>query len=117
MNSLLTTLAPAPAGGQPKTVLSKNGFTCTVLTLAPGDELRRDDAGQIGEHVLYLLEGWATVSIGDISIILEKDRALHLAAGRVHTIAANAGSPARLLRVDVPPRAPVEPQIVTLETR
>ena len=115
MNSQLTTLEPVTTAANAKVLLTKDGFTCTLLMLAPGDEAPGREASQAEEHLLYLIEGEATVRFDDINTMLSKDEVLLIPKGRRHTIAAHPGGWAKLLRVDVPPRRVVVPQIISFD--
>lgn len=97
-----TTTAPATA----KTILSRYGYTCTLLTLAPGDETPRRSAREVEEHLLYVIAGQVTIRAGGINTVLNADSALLLPAGREHSIAASPASEARLLRIETPARQP-----------
>lgn len=115
MNSSIITLDPVTARDPAKTILSKNGFACSLLTLAPGEETPVREADQFEEHLLFLLEGQATVSSDQVNTILHKDEALLLPRGKQHVISAQSNGAAKLLRVDVPPRQVVMPQIISFD--
>ena len=115
MNPQITTLEPVTSAINSKTILSKEGFNCSIIMLAPGDETPRREADQVGEHILFVIEGDATVRFDDVNTILSKDEALLIPKGREHVIAAHPGAWAKLLRVDVPPRQVVVPQILSFD--
>jgi quercetin dioxygenase-like cupin family protein len=115
MTSLLTTLDPVTTSLIAKTILAKEGYTCSLLTLAPGDETPRRDANQIAEHLLFVIEGEATIRFGKMNTILAKDQALLVRKDEEHVIVAHPGGWAKILRVEVPPRQIVTPQIITFE--
>jgi mannose-6-phosphate isomerase-like protein (cupin superfamily) len=115
MNSQIFTLEPTTTPTNSKTILSKNGFTCSLLMLAPGDETPRPNADQVEEHVLYIVEGSATVRFEDLNTILNEDEAMLIPRGKQHVIAADSGAWAKLLRLDVPPRQVVVPQIISFD--
>ena len=115
MISQITTLDPVTTSQNTKTILAKEGYTCSLLTLAPGDETPRRDANEIAEHLLFVIEGEATIRLGETNTILAKDQVLLIRKGQEHVIAAHPGGRTKLLRVDVPPRQIVTPQIITLE--
>ena len=114
MISPITTLQPITTPVAPRTILSRDGFTCSLLTLAPGDETPRGDASHVEEHVLYVAEGAAVVRFDDMNTMLKKDDALLVPHGKPHVIAAQPDGWAKLLRVAVPPRQVVVPQIIAL---
>ena len=115
MTPQITTLDPVSVPLNTKTILAREGFTCSLLTLAPGDEMPRREANQIEDHVLFVTEGEATVRLGDVNTILGKDQALLIRQGQEYAIAAHPGGWAKILRIDVPPRQTVTPQIITLD--
>jgi quercetin dioxygenase-like cupin family protein len=115
MNPQITTLDPVTQPVQAKTILSKNGFTCSLVTLDPGDETPWREASEVEEHILYVVEGEATVRFGDVNTILNRDEALLISKGSAHAITGASSGPARILRVEVPPRQIVTPQIVSFD--
>src|SRR5687768_12143688 len=92
MNPQITTLEPTTTPTNSKNILSKNGFTCSLMMLAPGDETPPRDADQVEEHVLYIVEGSATVRFEDVNTILNKDEAMLIPRGKQHVIAADSGA-------------------------
>lgn len=111
MNPQLTTLGPIAF----KSILAKDGFHCSIITLSPGDKTPQHEAQDVEENVLFAIEGEATVRFGDLNTMLKKDDALLVRKGQAHVIAACPDSWARILRVDVPPRQVRTPQILTIE--
>src|SRR5688572_5917072 len=115
MNPQIITLEPTTTANNSRTILSKNGFTCSLIMLAPGDETPPREADQVEEHLLYIVEGRVTVRFEELNTILNKDEALLVPRSKPHVIAAHAGAWAKLLRVDVPPRQVVVPQIISFD--
>lgn len=115
MNSPITTLDPVSSPVVSRTVLAENGFTCSLLTLGPGDETPPRESSQVEEHLLFVIEGEATVRLSDINTMLRPDDALLIPKGQAHVIAAGGSGRTRILRVDVPPRRIVTPPIVSFE--
>lgn len=115
MNSQITTLDPVTTATVTKTILAKDGFTCALLTLAPGEATPRYESNQVEEHLLFVVEGAATVRFGEMNALLGKDQALLIRSGEAYTIAAQSNGRTKILRVDVPPRQTVVPQIVTFD--
>jgi mannose-6-phosphate isomerase-like protein (cupin superfamily) len=64
-----------------------------------------------------VIEGDATVRFDDVNTILSKDEALLIPKGEEHIITAHPGAWAKLLRIDVPPRQIVVPQILSFYQR
>ncbi len=115
MTSKITTIDTVPAPLNIKTILAKEGFTCSLLRLAPGGETPIRETNQIADHLLFVTEGVATVRLGDVNTILAKDQALLIRQGQEYVITAHPDGWAKVLRVDVPPRQIVAPQIITLD--
>jgi uncharacterized cupin superfamily protein len=115
MNPQLTTLDPVTTATHTKTILSKEGFSCSLIMLAPGDETPRREANQVEDQILFVVEGDATVRFDDVNTILGKDEALLIQKGKAHVVAAHPGAWAKLLRIDVPPRQVVVPQILSFD--
>jgi glyoxylate utilization-related uncharacterized protein len=116
MNSLLTTLVPPAASFRHETILSKDGLTCSLLTLLAGGEAPGIETGLLGEHFLYVVEGQATVRCEGVNTILLRDQALLLPEGRAYALEAGPEGGAKILRVVIPWRQALTPQIVTLES-
>ena len=69
------------------------------------------------EHILFVIEGEALVRFGDVNTILNQEDALLIPKGKAHSVAAHAAKGARMLRVDVPPRQIVTPQILSFDSK
>lgn len=114
MNSITTLESESTTNAvASRKILSKSGFTGALLTLAPGQKTelaRHDDAG---ECVVFVVEGDATVTSGEINTLLNKDDA-HLLPKAGCFIASRKG--AKLLRLDIPPRQVITPPIFTVES-
>jgi mannose-6-phosphate isomerase-like protein (cupin superfamily) len=116
MNPSLTTLTPPAPAADSKYILSQDGFKCSLLTLAPGDEAARVEGPHVEEQILFVLEGQATVGMEDLNTLLKKDEAMLIPKGREHSITAHPTGWARLLRVEVPPRQVITPQILSFDS-
>ena len=115
MNPQLTTLDPTASPTNTKSILTKEGFQCSIITLAPGDETPLREAHDVEEHILFAIEGEPIVRFGDINTMMKKDEALLVPKNKAHLIAAGPNGWAKILRVDVPPRQVVTPQILTID--
>ena len=113
MNSDITTLNRPPAA-LTKNILSKHGLNCSLVLLERGQETAQTDSSDMAEHLLFVIEGEATVRFGDINTVVNKDEALLIPERKEYSIFSHVGS-AKLLRVDVPPRQVVTPQIITFD--
>jgi len=114
MKPFITSLASSPSAIQTKTILAQEGFTCSLLTLAAGDKTSPRESNSVAEHILYVVEGRATVHFDGVNTVVERDHALRIPEGTTHSISADATTHAKLLRVEVPPRPALVPEIVTL---
>ena len=115
MNSLITTLPPPPAAPSTTTILTKSGFSCSLITLAPGAELPASGAPATDEQILFVIEGEAAVQLGDdVTTMLGRESALLIPSGREPGIVANSGSWTKLLRVQVPARTQLVSPLVTM---
>lgn len=110
----ITTLDNPGTAKRPRSVLSKDGFTCNLLTLEPEVQTPIDVVDGAALCILFVIEGDVTVREGAVNTILGKDQALLVRAGADVSVTARAGSPTKILRTDVPPRQTVTPQIIEL---
>lgn len=97
-----------------KSVLSEDGLHCALLVLSPGEEVPPPDENVVPERILFVADGEVTVHVEDLHYILRRDDALHLPAGKLHSIVAATGGWAKVLRVELPPRQFVTEHILTL---
>lgn len=95
-------------------ILSQDDIDCSVMALAPGEEIACEDAHWTQEHLLFVIEGGVLVRMGDVTRMMGRDEALLIAPGRNSTITADASGWARLLLVDFTRRTIVEPPIFTV---
>lgn len=82
-----------------------------------GVDLKRQDFTKTGNRpkILFVSDGEGTVRFGDLNTMIKKDEALLISKGQAHLIAAGPDSWAKILRLDVPPRQVVTPQILTID--
>ena len=85
-------------------ILAKEGIECSILALAPGEQISCAEAFPHQEHVLFVLEGGLIATLGDVTLLATKDDAVHIPAGRAHTITGDPAKWSRLLRIDLTPR-------------
>lgn len=113
MNSSLTTL-PRPASVLHATpLLTQNGFTCTLLNLEPGAESTLPDSRSPDDQLLFVLDGDIAVQANAVTTLVNQGDVFLLVAGSAPVVAAREGRRARVLRVEIPPRQVVTPQIIT----
>jgi mannose-6-phosphate isomerase-like protein (cupin superfamily) len=109
MNPEITTLDPVATSSVARTLLSRDGVNCTLLTLAPGDETPFTDSTSSPEQVLFVAEGQVTVRFGGVNTLVNQEEAYLLPAGRPYSLAASRAGNAKVLRVALPPRQVVAP--------
>jgi mannose-6-phosphate isomerase-like protein (cupin superfamily) len=114
MNPDITTLNPPASTAVTKNILSKHGFNCALIVLSRGDETARADSTQMAEHLLFVVEGEVTVRFGDVNTVVNKDEALLIPKEKEYSVLSHLGW-AKVLRVEVPPRQVITPQIITFE--
>jgi mannose-6-phosphate isomerase-like protein (cupin superfamily) len=115
MNSNIATLSSSPAGALTKNILSKHGFNCSLIMLGRGEETAQADSTNMAEHLIFVIDGEATVRFGDVNTVVNKDEALLVPKEKEYSILAHVGW-AKLLRVEVPPRQVITPQIITFDS-
>jgi mannose-6-phosphate isomerase-like protein (cupin superfamily) len=99
--------------GLTRNVLSRDGIDCTIIGLAPTEEISSHDDRSAQDHVLFVVEGRVIVRLGDLNFILNKDDALHIEHGKEYIITGGASGWSKLLRVDIAPREVAAPAIFT----
>lgn len=115
MASQITALDPVTTPLNTRTILAKEGYTCTLLTLAPGEETALRATNQSEDHLLFVIEGSVTLRAGEVNTILGKDQAVPLRKGDETVVVAQPDGWTKLLRIDIPPRQIVTPQIITFD--
>lgn len=106
----ITTLPAAAPSLRPKTLLDKDGVTCTLLTLNPGQETAPLEPRENAGRLLIVIDGQVTVRLPGVSTMLDSEGALLLAADASHALAASPEG-ARILRVEWPQPRAAEPVI------
>lgn len=97
-------------------MLNQQGFTCTLVTLEPGAESALPDSRSPDSELLFVVDGDIAVHADGVTTIVNRGDAFLLAPGKPAALTARVGPPARLLRVEIPPRQVAVPQIVTPRT-
>jgi mannose-6-phosphate isomerase-like protein (cupin superfamily) len=109
MNPEITTLDPIVSSTVARNLLSREGVSCSLVTLAPGDETPFTDSSSSPEQLLFVVQGRITVRFGGVNTIVNQEEAYLLPAGRPYSLAADRAGDARVLRVELPPRQVVAP--------
>ncbi|RXK54992.1 hypothetical protein ESB00_03580 [Oleiharenicola lentus] len=112
MNSIITVLERPSSLLQSAPVLSQNGFTCTLLTLAPDSETSLPASPSPDDQLLFVVEGDIAVHADGVTTLVNQGEARLLKPGASPVLTARAGRPTRVLRVEIPPRQVVTPQII-----
>lgn len=113
MNSSLTTLERPASDLAASTLLAQNGFTCTLLNLEPGVAATLPDSRSADDQLLFVVDGDIAVQTGVVTTLVNQGNAFLLAAGTAPLISAREGAQAKVLRVEIPPRQVITPQIIT----
>lgn len=116
MNISLQTLARPATPLQTSRVLAENGFTCSLLTLEPGAETPLPAGASPDDQLLFVLDGEIAVESGGLTTVVNRGAATVVAATTTPLLAARTGAPARVLRVEIPPRQIIRPEIITPRT-
>jgi glyoxylate utilization-related uncharacterized protein len=113
MNSVLQTLEQPSSPLQSIPVLAQNGFNCTLITLDAHGESVLPASHSPDEQLLFVLEGDLAIQTDGLTTLLSRDAATLLAPGKQAVLSSPTGMPVRVLRVEVPPRRIITPQIIT----
>ena len=105
--------AEKPTPGLTRNVLSRPGLDCTIIGLAPMEEIYFADERSPRDHIVFVVEGRVIATLDGLTFILNKDDALHIEAGKEHVITGGASGWSKLLRIDVAPRKLPAPVFVT----
>ncbi|HWA24754.1 MAG TPA: hypothetical protein VG734_03695 [Lacunisphaera sp.] len=112
MNSITTLERPVSAL-QSAPVLNRNGFACSIVTLAAGGEATLPRNASSDDQLLFVIEGDVAIQSGDLTTRASRGEAMLLPAGDAPVVTARGDDTVRLLRVEIPPRQVVTPQIIT----
>ena len=74
MNSPLVTLDPVTNRTTAKTILSRDGYTSSLITLESGTETVVGETDKLEEHLLFVVEGGATVRMKAFDIDCQMHR-------------------------------------------
>lgn len=116
MKSLITLEPPAHATNI-RSILSKDGYAGALVTLAPGEELRVEPSARGVETLVFVVDGGVVVRCGKLNTMLATNEAHLLPKENDCVIEAVEHRPAKLLRIDVPPRQVVDAPLYTLDPK
>lgn len=84
-----------------------------LITLEPGAESALPASASPDDQLLFVVAGEIAVETGGLTTLVGHGAATLLAPGDTPVVAARSDIPARVLRVEIPPRRIVTPQIIT----
>lgn len=113
MNSSVHTLERPASLLNLTPVLARNGFACTLLTLEPDTESVLPASASPDDQLLFVVEGDIAIHLGGLTTIVNRGGAHLLKPGASPVLSARAGAPTRVLRVEIPPRQFITPQLIT----
>ena len=114
MTSKITTLPPVSKATVTKTIFANENFKCSLVSLAPGEEIPGRELNAREDQLLFVIEGEITVRLGEVNTILGRDQAVFIRQGPEYVITGPLEKWAKVLRVEIPPREIVTPEILTL---
>jgi len=113
MDSSLTTLERPAAVLTTTALLHQDGFTCTLVTLESGAESALPASRSPDRELLFVVDGDIAVHADGVTTIVNRGDAFLLAPDKPAALTARVGAAARILRVEIPPRQVITPQIIT----
>ncbi len=112
MNTLTTLERSAPLLAI-NTLLVREGFTCTLLTFAPDSETVLPASASTDPQLLFVVVGDIAIHTEGLTTIVNRGSTHLVHPGRTVVISARAEEPSRVLRVEIPPRQVITPQLIT----
>jgi len=112
MDSSVITLEQTPSVLTSTAVLNQQGFTCSLVTLEAGAESSLPPSRSPDNELLFVVDGDVAVHADGVTTIVNRGDAFLLAPDKPAALTARVGKPARVLRVEIPPRQVVIPQII-----
>lgn len=112
MNSLTFLERPAPLLSS-NTLLSREGFTGTLFTFAPDSEALLPESTSTDPQLRFVVDGDIAIHANGLTTIVQRGGTCLVPPGRTTVVSSRAGEPSRVLRMEIPPRQPVIPQIIT----
>jgi glyoxylate utilization-related uncharacterized protein len=116
MNTPLTTLDLPSSLLSVSPVLAQRGFTCTLLTLAPDTETPLPASASPDEQLLFVVDGDIAIHTEGLTTIVNQGGAYVVKPAASPVLSARADVPSRVLRVEIPPRQVITPQIIAPRT-
>jgi len=94
-------------------VLNRNGFNCSLVTLEPGAASALPTSASGEDQLLFVVDGDIAIETGGLTTLVGRGAATLLAPADAAVVTARSDLPARVLRVEIPPRRVITPQIIT----
>jgi len=112
MDSSVTTLEQTPSVLTSTAVLNQQGFNCSLVTLEAGAESALPPSHSSDPELLFVVDGDVAVHADGVTTIVNRGDAFLLAPEKAAALTARVGKSARVLRVEIPPRQIITPQII-----
>lgn len=93
-------------------LLARDGFICTLFALEPDAEATLPATPSRDDQLLFVVEGAVAVHREGVTTLVNQGEAHLLRAGVPPSLTGRSNGPTRLLRVEIPPRQVVTPQII-----
>ena len=97
-------------------VLAQHGFSCVIHTLEPDADALLPASTSGEEQLLFVVDGDIAVHHDGVVMLLDRGAACLVKPGSRVALTARAGTPSRVLCVEIPPREVVTAQIITPRT-
>ncbi len=118
-NEPLVTMMPDTGSSplQSSSILNKDGYACSLMTLNSSDELPLADRSNAKQnHIVFVIEGSLNVRMGEINVVLNKNEAVFVPSDEEAMIRNLQVARSKFLRTDVA-LPPPPPPLVTLPKR
>jgi len=93
-------------------ILTEGALEASLALIGPGVETPVPDKPASQNLVLFVSEGSLTATVGPSNFILRKDEALHVPAGKTHSLRNHTTAPAKVLTLATPVPRPAQPSLV-----
>lgn len=115
MNPLITTLEPSTPAYTTQEILASGGYHGATLSFNAGGAVP-EEADGVNDRIYVGLDGTVMINCSGVSTFLHRDTALLVTKGKAHNLQETANRPARVLRLDIPPRQVTAQPLVTLSS-
>ncbi len=115
MNPLITTLEPSAPPFTAHEILASGGYHATVLAFSPGGGIS-DETDSANDRIYVGCDGTVMINSAGVSTYLHPQTALLVPKGTAHSLQEKSNQPAKVLRLDIPPRHVTTAPLVTLSS-